>query len=1190
MSSRWEEAYDEVSGRPYYFIRDSGETSWTLPGETTVEGGSATESVWQQSFDEASQTIYYYNIYTGETCWTLPEEVETIQEDDSSYLTFAVVRLQSMFRGAKGRKRARCLMKAQYQFTTDPDSGKTLYTNLSTNTSSWTKPVLFEPLQIPDDGGDDDEEEEDNDDDDFEGFQQDAARDSEEEVTTLVAVDETEEAKMDETTKRKLSRSFPRSKAQQIVDDAEDAGKNVQLLDMSGLDVWKLSSRIWNLQFLKKLVLSNNFLTRIPSGIQDLIHLEELDVSHNQLTRLPSCLQTTTALTAIRASHNLIQTFSPKLWKLREIHYLDLSHNRLKELPFVEGDLKLLRETREWQVGVGLLVKLEVLLLNNNRLVQVPKSIEKCGKLSLLDLSDNQLNLLSDEIPALTSLERLVLHHNALRALPDAIGNLMNLQELDVAHNRLVTLPIRIGELYKLGTLQIFSNQLRFLPKEFGTLSCLRHLDLDSNSNLINLEVFFRHLPNISFFSASSCGIVTFEALDFLKDAPVQTLRLRKNALREFPLLIGHAVMQDTLHELVLAGNYLTQVPLAVLLYCSQLQLLDLSNNYLRVLPTEIGHLRRLEVLHLSINALQELPDELTQLPRLRELICDHNQLEQLPLRLGSLMQLTKLNVSSNRLRSLPTSLMEMIRLHSLYVNDNLLSAQPPAVFYVKCFCDFSNNPFTTQQIQHQQDRRDRLALALKFVDAGEFVTAEELLTKLIAELKMLPYVEQNRESPQLHYKRGLCRFMLLKRARHVINESSVVISSCEHEIHGVELIHARQTRLKANQKKNHEERSESPTHQLSDNNDAQPEVGVKGTYAPAVNARAQARQDHEKYANGALKDLHEAIKLECTELTTAYNLKALVHIALHQYSDAIHNLTKAIKHVHAPDLDGINNHQDAITEDEAEYEPTIPETSIHLFLCRAEAYRGLGQLPSAIADLHHVVSHYPIQRDSSSIAQLECEYVSAWEAEQTDYSVDDATLLRAFNIEQKSGLARRAEVLDVHSKALTAAMAKKKRGSTTTTKRLPAAERFRLECEAKSAELAAERKRVRAPFEEMSARSRAFLVRARDFKREIRANLQMEMEETRQRHIERENARETERRRLEHQREVDERMIMKYEDEWMQWLVSEELRLEYERQHRAGEAQRRADAKVAHAARLAKRGGKRQAAAGQRGKGNARR
>ncbi|KAG3045269.1 hypothetical protein PI124_g24677, partial [Phytophthora idaei] len=176
MSSEWEEAFDEVSGRAYYFNRVTGDTSWTLPGEDTAEGGASTfGNPWQESFDEASQTVYYYNIHTGETSWTLPEDNQ--EGIDLSYLTFAVVRLQSMFRGIKDRKRARRLVIAQYQRTTDPDSGKILYTNLDTNTSSWIKPALFGPLQIPDTG----ELEEVDDDDDFEGFQQDAARDAEDE-------------------------------------------------------------------------------------------------------------------------------------------------------------------------------------------------------------------------------------------------------------------------------------------------------------------------------------------------------------------------------------------------------------------------------------------------------------------------------------------------------------------------------------------------------------------------------------------------------------------------------------------------------------------------------------------------------------------------------------------------------------------------------------------------------------------------------------------------------------------------------------------------------------------------------------------------------------------------------------------------------------------------------------------------
>ncbi|KAG6615946.1 TKL protein kinase [Phytophthora cinnamomi] len=435
---------------------------------------------------------------------------------------------------------------------------------------------------------------------------------------------------------------------------------------------------------------------------------------------------------------------------------------------------------------------------------------------------------------------------------------------------------------------------------------------------------------------------------------------------------------------------------------------------------------------------------------------------------------------------------------------------------------------------------------------------------------------------------------MLLKRTRQVIDEASIVIAACEQEMHGAELVHARQLRLKSKQKKVQEQQPESPKHRPN-NNDFQPEDSVKDSHTKAVNKRSQARHDHERSASGALKDFQVAIELECPEFTTAYHLKGLVHMTLHQYPDAVDNLSKALERVHAPlpSLEGPDNQQEVIAEAAAGHPPSIPEASIQLFLHRAEAYRGLGQLPLAIADLRHVVSRHPIQRDSTSATALETEYLQAWEVEQAACAVDDAALLRAFNIEIGSGLARRPEVIEIHAEALAAATAKKKAGNKTTnatTKRLSPAERFRLDCEAHIEALQAERQQTRAPFEEISARSRAFLAQARDFKREIRANLQMEMEENQQRHVEREIAREAERRRREQQREVDERIVMKYEDEWMHWLVSEELRLENERQRRAEEAQRRADAKVAYAARLAKRGGKRQAAVGQRGKGNARR
>lgn len=430
-----------------------------------------------------------------------------------------------------------------------------------------------------------------------------------------------------------------------------------------------------------------------------------------------------------------------------------------------------------------------------------------------------------------------------------------------------------------------------------------------------------------------------------------------------------------------------------------------------------------------------------------------------------------------------------------------------------------------------------------------------------------------------------------VKTARQVIEEVSATISGYEQEMHSSEIVRARQARVRSKQKRIREEQPEAsnenlpPKTQLA--NQPHPVHPVKAEYLQDVDKRSQARERHRTFAKGAVKDLHVAIESGYVELTTAHRLKGLVHMALLQYPEAVREFTKALHGIHAP-LPGAappdNQQDDAL--------PTIPEPSIHLFLCRAEAYRGLGQLPSAIQDLRHVVSRYPIQHDSTSVRALETEYTSDWEAQQAACGLDDAALLRAFDVEASSGLARRPEVLDVHVEALTAANAKKKAGKAagpTKANRLPPVERFRLECDAKTEALETEKQQRRAPFEAISARSKTFLARARDFKREIRATLEMELEENRQRRVEQEIAREAERKRLEMQREVEERMVMKYEDEWMHWFVSEEQRLEDERRRRAEEAQRRADAKVAYNARLAKRGGKRQAAA-TRGKSNPRR
>lgn len=1140
------------------------------------------------------------------------------QEEDLSYLVFAVVRLQSLFRGKRERRQTSRLVKAHYQITKDPVTEQTLYTNLVSNTSSWNKPALFITLGIGDDENDEDEDA------DFDEFQLEAEQDDGDDDG------DEDNNNEDEGTEgsKKSRRKFPRSKAQQRVDEVEDDGKEGTELDMSGLNAWKLSSRIWNLQFVKKLVLSKNQLQRIPSGIQDLVHLEELDVSYNHLTRLPSCLQTTITLTALNASHNRIRAFSPKLWKLRAMRRLDLSHNVLQELPYVEGDLKLLRETREWQVGVGLFTELRSLMLSHNKLTQLPKSIEKCTSLEFLNLSNNNIGEMAEELGGLESLRCLYLQKNALTALPESIGSLSKLEILEVKENRLVNVPASAGNLQSLQQLGLSSNQFKYLPEELGVLSRLSRLDLDNNPNLVTLDMLFRRLSSIRSFSANSCGVARFETIEFLKDSPVQALHLRQNVLSEFPVVFSRSVMKDTLEELVLHGNYLTRFPIEVARWCHELRHLDISENKLRLLPLEIGRLQNLEVLYLSQNELEVLPDELMTLSRLQDLKCNHNRLRNLPLGIGSLAQLTHMDVSFNQLETLPTSMMALSALASLQAHDNQLKVHPPALYHASCYCDYSNNPFNDEINRRAMERRQMLAEAMRLMAEQQYEAAEALFSALLDTLDTQPQQVQKEQRPQLHFARGNCRFMLLKLSNENIDASSVTVDTCERELHGKDLLYARWAVNQQKQRQGNERRQCEQERVTGNNNNSHddggrddkealetkkkstvvtsftaaahlslggPETGnddvttveIHSHLAEAAEKRRVAREKQHAFAKEALVDFQAAIRHVVTELPTAHYLEGLTHMALMQFPQAVTSFTEALMLiVPSPQSPSEQDNNFEYREQQsADYllSKPVPKAAIHIFLKRAEASQLLGQLPSALADVRHVLVHHPVDCPSA-VENAEQAYAHEWDVQQNEYFVDHVTLFRAFDVAHRLGLARRPEVVDLH-RCMTSQEAKKKRAeATVATKKLRPAERFAAEVARIAAEISDKRVAERAAIADKFVIKEKLLARTRDFKREIRANLELEMEEARQRAVEKELARLAELKRLELEREFNERLFMKYEDELMRWLVGEELRLEMERLRLLEEAQRKADAKAAYATRLARRGGRRQQAAPARG------
>lgn len=126
--------------------------------------------------------------------------------------------------------------------------------------------------------------------------------------------------------------------------------------------------------------------------------------------------------------------------------------------------------------------------------------------------------------------------------------------------------------------------------------------------------------------------------------------------------------LMATLERLNLAQNRLTYLP-SNLYLLHNLRELNLAHNDIVYLPEELSQLPQLHYLNLSANNLYALPDSCCKLRSLKTLILSNNQLELLSPRLSDLSQLTWLDISWNQLDSFPPSLPSSLK--KLYAGNN---------------------------------------------------------------------------------------------------------------------------------------------------------------------------------------------------------------------------------------------------------------------------------------------------------------------------------------------------------------------------------------------------------------------------------------------------------------------------------------------------------------------------------------
>ncbi|XP_075438949.1 leucine-rich repeat-containing protein 69 isoform X2 [Ascaphus truei] len=154
-------------------------------------------------------------------------------------------------------------------------------------------------------------------------------------------------------------------------------------------------------------------------------------------------------------------------------------------------------------------------------------------------------------------------------------------------------------------------------------------------------------------------------------------LNLGNNSFEKVPEQLKHLKSLQRLH---LFGNKITEIPPAVFDGLENLISLNLNNNLLKQLPSEIRNLQLLENLSVNHNQLKEVPKELCTLQHLCELHLTNNHLETLPEELGYMTNLKELLVSRNKLIGLPEGLGKLKKLKILDVAGNEIRTFPSTI------------------------------------------------------------------------------------------------------------------------------------------------------------------------------------------------------------------------------------------------------------------------------------------------------------------------------------------------------------------------------------------------------------------------------------------------------------------------------------------------------------------------------
>eukprot|EP00127_Corallochytrium_limacisporum_P003949 Clim_evm34s155 gene=Clim_evmTU34s155 len=328
-------------------------------------------------------------------------------------------------------------------------------------------------------------------------------------------------------------------------------GSQLKLLDLSGLFLGQaLKDKAFKAQFLQEvaevgvLLARANLLYSVPSQwlsiLENLVHL---DLSENRLKELPASFTSLQSLTTLDLSQNKFVQIPQQVLGLKQLRHVNLSANFIenaepglgKKLPNLEY-LDLSRNVIE-HLPHDILEQpsLKILTIAKNRVDRLPQVNHTHG-LEMVSFQENAIG--SYELGPSTAYEITIGRNNITSLSIDEYQNWANLTVLDISRNNLLTLPAEIGNLYALQMLNVEHNQLNSLPKDICQLDSLQWFSAARN-NLFSLPIDIARMSALRVLNVQM-NFLTCLPDDIFRMASLRVLQAGSNYIQSVPQLAKH--------------------------------------------------------------------------------------------------------------------------------------------------------------------------------------------------------------------------------------------------------------------------------------------------------------------------------------------------------------------------------------------------------------------------------------------------------------------------------------------------------------------------------------------------------------------------------------------------------------------------------------------------------------------------